>query len=121
MSKDRLFVDDRDRHCFRIAWYLAEDDDEGATLGEGDNYTTTDLAQAKGEDRPHIVACITAAVTDGVAQDSRGYYWESRRAATTALRRISLAIKNDGGPPWPEWATKAAAEGWKAPKGWKPA
>lgn len=121
VAKDKLFVrDDDSRRVYRITWFLADDGDHGADLGDGDEYTDADLADALGDDRPHIVACMAAAKSDGVERDRRGYFWESHRDAATALRACNIAIKNDGGPPWPEWATKAAAEGWKAPKGWKP-
>jgi hypothetical protein len=120
MAKDRLLVDDNDRDCFRITWYLAEEGDMGATIGDGDRYTEDQLAKAEPADRPHIIACLTAVKTDGVTRDSHGFRWESRAKATVALRAINLSIKNDGGAPWPEWALKAKAERWTPPKGWKP-
>lgn len=121
MAKDRLFVNkDLHRDSYRITWYLAECDDTGGTLGEGDEYTDEDLAKASPEDRPHLVACITAAKTDGVEQDNRGFHWASKAKAATALRAINLAMRTDGGAPWPDWAIKAKAERWTPPKGWKP-
>jgi hypothetical protein len=127
VSKDRLVIDDSigaataSGDAYRIAWFLADEDDLGGTIGDGEDYSDAELANAATDERPHIIANQAAAKTDGLKRDGRGYYWETKRAATTALRAMNLAIKNDGGPPWPEWATKAAAEGWKPPKGWKPA
>jgi hypothetical protein len=118
MARDKLAVID-DRHGFyRICWYLAEEDDLGAELGEQE-YTQASLDKAGPSDRDHILASLTAKKTAGVERD-RSYYWESHAAATKALRLINVTLKADGGAPWPDWAIKAKAEGWKAPKGWKP-
>lgn len=123
MSADRLFVDvDLENACYRIVWFLAETGEFGAIIGEGRgrHYTQRDLDRAKPDERPHIVACLTAGKSDGATRDRSGYRWEERRKAAAALRMINIAIKTDGGAPWPDWAIRAKAEGWKAPKGWKP-
>jgi len=121
VAKDKLCViEGRYGYDHRIAWFLAEDGDFGAVLGDGDRYTHADLKKASGDDRAHILACLTAAKSDGVTRDRDGFSWETRTKATAALRMINLALKTDGGAPWPEWAIRAKAEGWKEPKGWKP-
>jgi len=118
MAKDKLFVDDADDY-YRLTWWVEED--VGGTLGDGDRaYTEADLNSADASARDHIIACMAAAKTSNVKRDHHGFYWDSRSKATAALRVINLAIKNDGGTPWPEWAIKAKSEGWKEPKGWKP-
>ncbi len=106
-----------ERYVIRIRWIV--DDDCGADLGE-DVYTKEDLDKADADSRDHILACLTAAQTTGVSRDERGYYWEGNSHATNAFRLINTALKNDPGVPWPEWAMRAKAEGWKPPRGWKP-
>lgn len=117
--KDKLVIVDRE-YVYRIEWFIAETGDEGATLGEV-KYSQTQLAAEKDpETRVHILATITASKSKGVRHDTHGYYWDERKHVTQALREIKIALKGDKGVPWPDWAVKAAAEGWKAPKGWKP-
>ncbi len=58
---------------------------------------------------------------DSRGHDSTGFWWESESAARAALAKVKVIAKtllND--VPWPEWARKALAAGWKPPKGWKP-
>lgn len=106
-------------HAYYIAWFF-EDDGEGGSLDDG-QYTEADLAKASREDRQHILATLTAAKTEGW---ERGEYnrftWSSLKQAKAALRAVKHALKHDTGAPWPEWAVKAQAAGWKPPKGWKP-
>jgi hypothetical protein len=119
-DKDHLFVDDSERWLFRLTWYLADDDDIGGTLGDGDRYTLKDLERVEEGDRNHVAATLALQEmqSEGKAQrDGRGFYWESRTEATRALVVVNQAIK---GQPWPDWAVKAKAAGWKPPRGWKP-
>ena len=116
---DRLIIES-ERIGYQIVWFLEEESDTGARLGES-TYSERDLAKAKPEDWDHITATITASKTVGVQRDGHnGYYWESRKDAAAALKAIKFALKDKGAKPWPEWAVKATAEGWKAPKGWTP-
>lgn len=62
--KDKLIIIDRD-YVFRIVWFLAEEGDHGAELGDSE-YTTQQLATARPEDRDHIAATIAAAKSKGV-------------------------------------------------------
>ncbi len=105
------------RGQWRIAWIF--DGDDGATLGD-DVYTDRDLAKAKPEDWDHVAATLTASKTEGVERDQGGYYWESESNAKKAYRVVRAVLKDKSKKPWPEWATKAVANGWKPPKGWKP-
>jgi len=118
MAQDKLVVDCDRLGVWRITWFLAEDGDLGASLGEQE-YTQASLEKADPAERDHVLATLTAKKTAGVKRDGT-YYWESESAATKALRLINATLKADDGAPWPEWAIKAKAEGWKAPKGWKP-
>lgn len=117
----KLIIDDNDSYVYRLAWFIVEDDYIGGTLGE-ETYTEADLKRKKDpESREHIAATIAASRTVGVERDSNGYYWGSRKAASAALKACKIAMKvARAGTPWPEWAVKASAAGWKPPKGWTP-
>lgn len=119
MAKDRIVLD-ADRLGYFLAWYFPEEGDIGATLGESE-YTEEQLARAKPNDWEHVKATITASRTDGVERcGSDGYRWQSKTKAQAALRAINAAIKDRASKPWPDWAVKAKAAGWKAPENWKP-
>jgi hypothetical protein len=52
---------------------------------------------------------------------SRILHFEGRAEAQKALRIARAALKAfRENKPWPEWALKAQAAGWKPPKGWSP-
>ena len=108
MSKDRLVVHE-DRHGYRIVWFLADEQDHGATLGEG--WSRCDDDDPYGD---HGIATRAAKKTLGVERDERGFYWESRSVAQTALKVIKAALKNK---PLEDWEQKALAAGWKPPAG----
>jgi hypothetical protein len=111
-------IEDPRNYCWRIAWTF--DGEEGAILGECGGYTDADLAKAKTDDWDHIAATVAASKTAGVERDERGYYWESRKDAQAALRACKASVKDKSSKPWPDWAVKAKAAGWKPPKNWKP-
>lgn len=122
MSEKLVVVDDRWSQ-YRIQWELEED--MGAVLGEGEYRPAQiekKLAKAKtDEDREHLAACLAAAHSKGVEHDSTGFFWESKSAATAALRLARAQIKAcRDNKPWPDWALQAHAEGWRPPRGWKP-
>lgn len=116
----RLAIDERGYDGeYRIGWFLSEDGDFGAMIGET-KYTEAQIAKMTDrEDHECALAYLAALKTDGYRVDWRGLIWESRSAAQKALRAIKAAIAN-ADHPWPEWAVKARAEGWTPPKGWKP-
>ena len=118
MSKGKLSIYDADEYLYRLAWYFEDEGDFGGIVGE-ELYTENALKNASADDREAIVAQLTAAKTEGVQRDAVGYFWESKKDALGALRACKTAMKNTE-TPWPEWAIKAQAAGWKAPKGWKP-
>ncbi len=121
MAKDKIVFDEMayEKYRNKLIWFLPEDDDFGAVIGD-DLYTEQELASAKSDDRPHMIATITAGKTADVERDLNGYHWPTKAKAEAALRAINAALKNDTGAPMPDWAVKASAAGWKAPKGWKP-
>ena len=118
MAKPRLIIDEVDRYEYAISWWFPDECETGGSLGD-DVYTEAKLAKVKPEDWDHVAATIAASKTEGVKRTTGRYTWETRGQATAALRAVKCVLVS-GGKPWPEWATKAAAEGWKAPKGWKP-
>lgn len=119
-----------DRYLYRIAWFLEEEDDMGAVLGQGkERFTEAQLARAthENDEWEHMKATMTiqqmTMATDnqpGVELDGTGYFWESLSEARKALKMVRAALKDKSNKPWPEWAMKAKAAGWKAPKNWKP-
>jgi hypothetical protein len=119
---EQLMVDsDRDRHGRKhyICWYFSEEGEAGATLGDV-VYTEAQVKNAPAEAWEARAASFAASKTEGVEKDSEGYFWQSKKAANNALRAIKTTLKAGHRKPWPHWATKAAAAGWTAPKGWKP-
>lgn len=123
MSKDRLVVDDRDSYKFRLTWWLADDQEMGGSVGD-QVYLQANLDRPMDRaDRDCAIAYLTAKATAGVTVKTLGseLWWRNRKDATNALRAINAALKADrSATPWPEWAVKATAAGWKAPKGWTP-
>lgn len=112
---DRLIVNKDRGGLFRVVWYLADEREMGATLGE-----VGDIGQGEApsdrSDYEHWLGCKTCHES-GAARDGDGFYWESDKEARVALRQIREALKQDR--PLPEWAKTALAAGWKPPKGWK--
>lgn len=113
MSKDKLFIDETKHHFF-ITWFLADPEENGASLGEIP-------AEIKGEDE-HFTASRAAAAAKPTGHDPyRGFYWDTRSAAQKALTACNAALRMcRDNKPWPEWAKQALAAGWKPPKGWTP-
>ncbi len=111
------------RNGYAIQWYLPFDDDMGATLGDDlPSYTKEQIKDASPGDRDHYVAVNTASRSAAVQySDGVGYYWDTQKAATAVLKLINYAIKAAAeNTSWPAWAETALANGWTAPKGWKP-
>ena len=129
---DRLLVLDARREGYCIGWWLEEDDDIGATIGDGYDYKTfSDEAireKTEEDDRLHNIAGRTLEKLSkdpkwsvGMTRDHEGFRFDSRAKAREALRLIKAEFKAfESKTPYPEWAVKALAAGWKAPKGWKP-
>lgn len=101
-------------HCWRIFWY--EDGDEGGHLCQ-DIHDGEGNAPLDREEWGHWAASRAARNAPEVKFDESGAYWENEKAASVACRLARAALKQER--PLPDWAQKALAEGWKAPKGWK--
>lgn len=139
---DKLMVVSPDDWEFRIQWFIEEDDDMGKTLGEDRPEEIAKIAalsdmdiRLKDEHEKEIdpnydptnvedtIAIRTLATMKPKPEiNSSGFYWESKSAATAALKAIKVAIKlyRDNADNWPQWAKTAMVNGWTAPKGWKP-
>ena len=125
---------------YGIYWLCANDEgtdyDIGGALGESlddvpksiDDVDKREFSDDDGRDRDFFVATIAASQASPDGRDNCGFYWDSVSAAKRAITKINAARKADAaaqkalkaGKPWPEWAVKAKAEGWRAPKGWVP-
>lgn len=125
-----------DTRGFRIQFYNADIDDLGAYLGDGSNADGTwPDGPAGGEEEDEVDkewnrahnAAVKLIAAEGLGERARstghggGFLFDSRTEAAKAMRILKTCQKQAKDErPWPEWAVKAAAEGWKAPKGWKP-
>lgn len=121
MPKDHLEIIS-DHRGYRLQWFCVEESDYGAVVGEGFKAPTknSDLEWYTAE-----IVCYRALKADHdhevFGRDAKGFWWDSRAAVTAALRQIKAETKAAlSEAPWPEWAIKAKAAGWKPPKGWKP-
>jgi len=126
---DRLMVVEAG-HGYALQWNLADDDDMGATLGEGEEPRSLRVMERLFKagrvaeiDKEHIAATLAAWKHEGMQYQpySDGFYWETKAGATQALWLANIAIKElKTNKPWPDWAKQAAAHGWKPPKNWRP-
>jgi hypothetical protein len=84
--KDKLVIFDKG-DVWRIGWYLADEQDMGATLGE-------DADSMNCGDDDHDAATNAIIYVDGARQhDVDGWYWETKAAAKNALSVANAAIK----------------------------
>lgn len=139
MPKARLVIDTphAGEHLYKLMWYFPEEADIGGGLtkvtpdelktrmANAKKYIGTDKEELALSDLEHVAASLAAMQVEGYEVLHSELGWESKSAATKALRLAKAAIKAAlsearEGREWPEWAVQAAAAGWKAPKGWKP-
>ncbi len=109
-----------DYGSFIITW--CSEEGEGSSVGEFE-YTAASLEAADDDDRETVVAELAAQDTEGVARgEGKRFVWRTHKLASAALKAIKAALKRDKNreKPWPEWAIKAQAAGWKPPKAWSP-
>lgn len=109
-----LAIDDRSEG-FYIAWYIPEDSDFGAYVGE-------DSAPPKPpEDKEGWECWVAHKAVEPLAddKDDRGFVFETEKKAKLALAAADDALSN-GHTPWPAWAIQAKDAGWTPPEGWKP-
>jgi len=125
MARYRLVVDEarHDGWGWEMVWWLADEEDYGATVGDS---VTTGLPKEEDvlpENLDWYYVEVAARTICAKAQRGQygGYIFESRSAAERALRQVRARVKflRDKRP-WPTWAIEAQAQGWTAPKGWKP-
>jgi len=133
MSKDELQIVEDRNGSYQIQWYISNEDDMGAVLGEDcgcdpqplllQMACSLDRGEAASEDAEHFAATVGAASHPLTEMgDGFGFHWPSKSAAQQALRLANLRIKEAKSKiPWPQWARDAVANGWKPPKGWTPA
>jgi hypothetical protein len=98
----------------------------GFIVGWSDDETTPYDAPLSDEsarsDRLTGIAFIAAEPFCDCGRGTRGELrFSSERRAKQAKSAANAALLADrDGRQWPDWAVKAYASGWKAPKGWKP-
>lgn len=121
MAEPRLVVaiSDPGSPGYRLTWYFPDEEDMGGSIGEA-VYTANNLKEVDAGDVDCVIAYLAIKQMDGVKRDSCGFYWKTRAAANAALKIVKAAIKAGVDRPLPDWAQKALAAGWQAPKGWKP-
>jgi hypothetical protein len=108
---DRLIVDG-EHTTWRIAWFLADEGDIGAVLGEGP--IGHDIPSTDDENWSHRVATLVVSSSPGCQRDHGGFYFETRLLAQAAMKAANATIKNK---PLADFEKKALAAGWKPPKG----
>jgi hypothetical protein len=125
-GRDSLKVVESDDE-YRLKWWISEDEDYGATVGERGELPTedSDIEWYTAE-----VVCFRLYKanqdSDTFGLDYQGFWWSSKVRATKVLTQIhaetQVALSTGKGAenPWPDWAITAKAAGWKPPKGWKP-
>jgi hypothetical protein len=116
MKSPKLIVNNQ-RGLVRLAWLIPDMQDIGGNLGDVAPKDVDDRDERVELEAMHKAALLTA----GAQKDRDGFHWPSERAARSALSSINAAARAArAGKPWPDWAIKARAAGWKPPKGWKP-
>jgi hypothetical protein len=120
-STPHLIVDDTEsgNWKYRLSWYFPEDNDIGGSVGDS-LYTEIDLKTLDALDVDCAIAYLAVAKFNGIQRDARGFFWDTRSAAQSALRVAKAAIKAGVDRPIPDWARQALAAKWTPPKGWKP-
>lgn len=131
MPKDKLVIE-TDGYWYYLQWYLAEDRDLGGVIGESTSLRSLVLIEkamqkqlAPDEQEACVVHRTALQCGAQVVTVGRGigtvFAWETLAGARTALAAIKAGLLADASKrPWPDWAIKAKAAGWKPPKGWKP-
>jgi len=116
MADDSRLDIDEGSGGYNIGWYFPGDGEFGAYLGDD---ITSKKPNPDNQDEWENWAA-TLAVKEAFPDARRGlqgFEFETMKDAKAALRIAKEATKQNR--PMPEWATKALAAGWTAPKGWK--
>jgi len=109
-----LDIDERAKGLY-IAWYLPNDGNFGAYLGEDAELSPKPPNDKEGWEMWTANRAVRP-LSEG--RDQHGYVFETMKAAKEALAAANQALRGDS--PWPQWAIKAKAAGWTPPKDWKP-
>ena len=115
-----LAIDDRcDDFC--LGWYIPDENDFGAHVGEDAREVEKVLAtkeppESRADFDNWVVIVAVHKLADGVG--AHGFYFESMKRAKEALAAANLALLSKN--VWPDWALKAKAAGWTPPKNWVP-
>lgn len=102
---EHLDIEERP-YSIRIGWVMPFDGEFGAFLGD----------EARPSDPETKIA--QEAVKPFAEDDYTFSTLAKAKKALTAANEALFAAKS--GKPWPDWALRAKAEGWKPPKGWTP-
>lgn len=114
--KDHLVIDDFRDYQYRIVWFLEEEQEYGAYVGEG-SIRLAEPDRAKEPDEWEVWTAYRIAWEDeNHNQDEIGFYWESKSKAQRVLAKIKAAFKAKR--PLADWEKKALDAGWTPPKGW---
>jgi hypothetical protein len=123
MNKIVIDDDDADIYIYRLQWVLGGFvGDLGGFVGDDDYSSESLVNAATREERETIAASLAVSAFDRVEWHGTAPYFATRKLAMLARKAAKaamLAISNVE-QPWPDWALKAKANGWTAPKGWKP-
>ena len=98
-------------------WWVC-DGDTAEAIGDLDDTQCVGMAY-----RDIIIAERIAAQSPGATRNAphEAWVWPDRKAAAAVRQAIVAAVNaKKAETPLPDWAQKALAAGWKAPKGWKP-
>lgn len=104
----------------QIGWFLADEQDFGAYLGEEIPAPKPPKKEKERFEARELRAAFQAVAPFAFSGgDGSPFLFETEREARRALQAANaalLGLKEE----WPSWATTALAAGWKPPKGWKP-
>jgi hypothetical protein len=123
---ERLDIDERGGK-YRIGWFDEENDLEGdLCIGETLCHTGPQMSEKDRDevDEHNFISKTLKTQCAPEGNDERGFYWYDFGDAKHALalaKQLRRQWKDQRkNRPWPDWAKKAAAAGWKPPKTWKP-
>ena len=117
---------DSGRYGFWIGWWDDEDDMMAGDLRLGEVLPVSPKDSVEDQKGCEEHNFITDEVRKEVPPDyidNEAFCWDTENRVKKALgvaRRALKAFKSHYKKPWPEWALRAHAAGWRPPKGWKP-
>lgn len=103
-----------------VGWYLADEQEGGATLGYPPSHRTTPPPEQYKEDNDSWIASYAIAKAfPEVETNEYGFSFDTITQARKALAVGKKAIQDAklGREP-EEWEMKALSEGWRPPRGW---